>query len=99
VAVAARPPHAILLDIMMPKLDGFEVCRRLKGSRATCFIPIVMLTALSDVSSKVGGFEAGADDFLNKPFQRLELLTRLRCCCAFAGCATGSIPPKPSSSA
>lgn len=77
-AVAAQPPQAILLDIMMPKLDGFDVCRRLKSSRPTCFIPVVMLTALSDIESKVRGFEAGADDFLNKPFHRIELLTRLR---------------------
>ena len=63
-AVAAHPPQAILLDIMMPRL--------------ACFIPVVMLTALSDVESKIRGFEAGADDFLNKPFHRIELLTRLR---------------------
>jgi putative two-component system response regulator len=77
-AVAAHPPQAILLDIMMPRLDGFEVCRRIKASRPTCFIPVVMLTALSDVESKIRGFETGADDFLNKPFHRIELLTRLR---------------------
>ena len=77
-AVAAQPPQAILLDIMMPRLDGFEVCRRIKAARPTCFIPVVMLTALSDVESKIRGFEAGADDFLNKPFHRIELLTRLR---------------------
>ncbi|MGE0639360.1 MAG: HD domain-containing phosphohydrolase [Thermoanaerobaculia bacterium] len=77
-SVAASPPQAILLDIMMPRLDGFDVCRRLKSTRPTCFIPVVMLTALSDVESKVRGFEAGADDFLNKPFHRFELLTRLR---------------------
>ena len=71
-------PQAVLLDIMMPRLDGLEVCRRLKRARPTCFVPIVMLTALSDVESKLRGFEAGADDFLNKPFHRLELLTRLR---------------------
>jgi len=76
--VAAHPPQAILLDIMMPRLDGFAVCRRLKSARPTCFIPVVMLTALSDVESKVRGFENGADDFLNKPFHRIELLTRLR---------------------
>lgn len=76
--VAAHPPQAILLDIMMPRMDGFEVCRRIKASRPTCFIPVVMLTALSDVESKIRGFESGADDFLNKPFHRIELLTRLQ---------------------
>lgn len=77
-AIRAAPPHAVLLDVMMPRIDGFEVCRRVKGARATCFIPVVLLTALSDVESKVQGLEAGADDFLNKPFHRDELLTRLR---------------------
>lgn len=77
-AVERTAPHAVLLDIMMPRLDGFEVCRRLKSRRPTCFVPVVMLTALSDVESKVRGFEVGADDFLNKPFHRVELLTRLR---------------------
>jgi len=76
-AVARERPHAILLDLMMPRMDGLEVCRRLKSVRATCFVPIILLTALSDVDSKVRGLDAGADDFLNKPFQRAELLTRL----------------------
>jgi putative two-component system response regulator len=76
--VERSTPHAVLLDIMMPRLDGLEVCRRMKRQRPTCFTPVVMLTALSDVDSKVRGFEAGADDFLNKPFHRLELLARLR---------------------
>ena len=77
-AVERRLPHAILLDVMMPRLDGFEVCRRLKGRRPTCFVPIILLTALADTESKVRGLESGADDFLNKPFHRQELLTRLR---------------------
>jgi putative two-component system response regulator len=77
-AVAEAPPQAVLLDVMMPRMDGFEVCRRLKSSRATCLTPVVLLTALSDVESKIRGLEVGADDFLNKPFHRAELLTRLR---------------------
>lgn len=77
-AVARETPHAILLDLMMPRMDGLEACRRLKGVRATCFVPVILLTALSDLDSKVRGLDAGADDFLNKPFQRAELLTRLR---------------------
>lgn len=77
-AVEWSLPHAVLLDVMMPRIDGFEVCRRLKSARASCFVPIVLLTALSDVESKVRGLEVGADDFLNKPFHRAELLTRLR---------------------
>ena len=76
-AVERRLPHAILLDVMMPRLDGFEVCRRLKGRRPSCFVPIILLTALADTESKIRGLESGADDFLNKPFHRSELLTRL----------------------
>ncbi len=76
--VAEERPDVILLDVMMPGLDGFEVCRRLKASRRTFFIPIMMLTALADAKSKVRGLEAGADDFLGKPINRIELRTRLR---------------------
>ncbi|HEV8240446.1 MAG TPA: response regulator, partial [Thermoanaerobaculia bacterium] len=74
--VAAEPPDCIVLDVMMPRMDGFEVCRRLKGSRATRFIPVVMLTALSAVDDKVHAFDAGADDFLNKPVHSHELRAR-----------------------
>lgn len=71
-------PETILLDVMMPDLDGFEVCRRLKTSRRTCFIPVVIVTALADLESKIRGLEVGADDFLNKPIQSFELIARLR---------------------
>jgi putative two-component system response regulator len=77
-AVAREQPDCIVLDVMMPRLDGFEVCRRLKGSRSTRFVPIVMLTALSAVDDKVTAFEAGADDFLNKPVHAHELRARVR---------------------
>lgn len=76
--VARQPPDCVVLDIMMPRLDGYEVCARLKADPRTRFIPVVMLTALSEVSDKVKGLEAGADDFLNKPFRRQELLARTR---------------------
>ena len=76
-AVAAEPPDCIVLDVMMPRLDGFEVCRRLKASRGTRFIPVIMLTALSAVDDKVAAFEAGADDFLNKPVHAYELRARV----------------------
>jgi len=76
--VAVEPPDVILLDIMMPGMDGFTVAKRLKESEATCFIPIVMVTALSDVKSRIQALDAGADDFLSKPVEKAELLARVR---------------------
>jgi putative two-component system response regulator len=77
-AVARQPPDTIVLDVMMPHLDGFEVCQRLKAAPATRFIPVVMVTALSEVAARVRGLEVGADDFLGKPVQHDELLIRVR---------------------
>lgn len=71
-------PDLILLDVMMPGLDGFEVCRRLKADTATAHIPVVMVTALSDVRDRVTGIEAGADDFLTKPVDDVALFARVR---------------------
>jgi len=68
----------VLLDAMMPDMDGFEVCRRLKGSPATHHIPVLMVTALDQPSDRVRGLEAGADDFLTKPIPDLELIARVR---------------------
>ena len=76
--VAEETPDVILLDIMMPGMDGFMVAKTLKESEATCFIPIVMVTALSDVKSRIQALEAGADDFLSKPADKAELLARVR---------------------
>jgi two-component system cell cycle response regulator len=76
--VAQSPPDLILLDVMMPGMDGFEVCRRLKSSPATTHIPIVMITALSDSENRVRGLEAGADDFLTKPVNDIALFARAR---------------------
>lgn len=77
-AVAEQVPDLILLDVMMPELDGLEVCRRLRGRVATRAIPIVLVTALSDRTDRVRGLEAGADDFLTKPVDPSELTARVR---------------------
>ncbi|MFA5040201.1 MAG: PleD family two-component system response regulator [Bdellovibrionales bacterium] len=71
-------PDLILLDVMMPEMDGFETCRRLKSNPATAHIPVVIITALSDVSDRVRGLAAGADDFLAKPINDLALMARIR---------------------
>jgi two-component system cell cycle response regulator len=71
-------PDIVLLDVMMPGLDGFEVCRRLKADTDLRHIPVVMVTALDQVSDRVQGLEAGADDFLTKPFRDLPLFARVR---------------------
>ncbi len=68
----------VLLDVMMPEMDGFEVCRRLKANAATHHIPVVMVTALDQPSDRVRGLEAGADDFLTKPVSDMALIARVR---------------------
>lgn len=68
----------ILLDVMMPEMDGFEVCRQLKQNNQTRLIPVVFITALNDRRSRILGIEAGGDDFLTKPFDRIELTARVK---------------------
>lgn len=75
---AEQSPDIILLDVMMPVMDGFEVCKRLKADPATAHIPVVMVTALSDTTDRVRGLEAGADDFLSKPVNDTALFARVR---------------------
>src|SRR5579864_3612431 len=71
-------PDIVLLDVMMPGMDGFEVCRRIKGNPKTAHIPVVMVTALDQPSDRVAGLEAGADDFLTKPVDDAALFARVR---------------------
>jgi len=71
-------PDLILLDVMMPVMDGFEVCRRLKAAPTTAHIPVVMVTALDGVEDRVRGLEAGADDFLTKPIDEMALMARIK---------------------
>lgn len=68
----------ILLDVMMPEMDGFEVCRQLKQNNQTRLIPVIFITALNDRRSRILGIEAGGDDFLTKPFDRIELTARVK---------------------
>lgn len=74
----AERPNLMLLDLMLPKIDGLEVCRQLKGTLETSSLPIIMLTAKSDEVDKVIGLELGADDYLAKPFSPRELLARIK---------------------
>ena len=76
--IADNPPDLILLDIMMPKMSGFEVCKRLKNDPKTSDIPIIMVTALNEFGDIERGLDSGTDDFLSKPVNKLELLTRVR---------------------
>ncbi|MEN6498428.1 MAG: response regulator [Thermoguttaceae bacterium] len=76
-SVRASPPALILLDVRMPRLDGYEVCRRLKAEPSTASIPVIFLSALGDERDKLRGFEAGGVDYLTKPFQGPEVLARV----------------------
>lgn len=75
---AEEEPDIILLDIIMPKIDGFEVCRRLKSGGETSMVPIVMLTSRDKWEDKVAGFESGADDYITKPFNPQEFIARIK---------------------
>ena len=76
--VAQQPPDLILLDVMLPGMDGYEIAGKIKGDSATKNIPVVMLTALNDRNARMLGLSAGADDFLTKPVERAELLVRVK---------------------
>jgi CheY-like chemotaxis protein len=76
--VDRHKPDLVLLDVMMPKMSGFEVCRRLKSDPQTSDIPVIMVTALNEFGDIERGIDSGTDDFVSKPVNRLELLTRVR---------------------
>ncbi len=78
VLVKQKQPDLILLDVMMPGMDGFEVCQMLKQDERTRLIPIIFITALNDRRSRIRGIEVGGDDFLTKPFDRVELAARVK---------------------
>ena len=77
-AIAARPPDLLILDLMLPQVDGLEICRRVRASEATAGLPIIMLTARAEESDRIVGLELGADDYLAKPFSPSELVARVR---------------------
>ena len=75
-------PDLILLDVMMPKIDGIEVCRRLKADATLPFMPIILVTAKTDTKDVVAGLEAGADEYLSKPIDHGAARARANRCCA-----------------
>mgnify|MGYP002347353505 CR=1 FL=1 len=77
-AAAKDPPDLVLLDVLMPEMDGYEVCRRMRGEAALHDVPVLFLSALSDVKSKVKAFEAGGMDYVTKPFQIEEVTARVK---------------------
>lgn len=72
------PPDLALVDVQMPRMDGLELCRKLKGNAATQFVPVVIITALDSEDEKINAFEVGADDFITKPYSSIVLLARVR---------------------
>lgn len=74
----SQRPDLVLLDVMMPKKNGFEVCKLIKNNEETNFIPVIIVTALNELQDKIKGMDSGADDFISKPFNKLELLARVR---------------------
>src|SRR3954465_886149 len=77
-SISARPPDLLVLDLMLPHVDGLEVCRVVRGNDSTAGLPIIMLTARAEESERIVGLELGADDYLAKPFSPNELVARVR---------------------
>ncbi len=76
--IAAKPPDLVVLDLMLPQVDGLEICRRLRADGRTAALPIIMLTARAEESERIVGLEIGADDYVSKPFSPNELVARVR---------------------
>ncbi len=76
--IANTAPDLVLLDVMMPKMSGFEVCKRIKNDPKTADIPVIMVTALNEFGDIERGIDSGTDDFLSKPVNKLELITRVK---------------------
>src|SRR4029453_3797664 len=86
---ANEEPDAVILDVLMPGVDGLEVCRRIRGSGSR--LPVLMLTARTEVEDRVAGLDAGADDYVTKPFARSELLARVRALLRRTGDTDGEV--------
>jgi len=91
-SIAARPPNLVVLDLMLPHVDGLEVCRAVRASEVTAALPIIMLTARAEESERIVGLELGADDYLAKPFSPNELVARVRALLRRAQRGTGPAP-------
>ena len=77
-SIRENQPHLVLLDLMLPKVDGLEVCRQIRSDRRTALIPVIMLTAKTQETDRIVGLELGADDYIAKPFSPRELVARVR---------------------
>jgi len=91
--IASKPPDLVILDLMLPHVDGLEVCRLVRASEATAAVPIIMLTARAEESERIVGLELGADDYLAKPFSPNELVARVRALLRRAQRGTGPAAP------
>jgi two-component system alkaline phosphatase synthesis response regulator PhoP len=76
--ISRKTPDLVLLDVMMPKMSGFEVCKRIKNDPKTSDVPVIMVTALNEFGDIERGIDSGTDDFISKPVNKLELVTRVR---------------------